>query len=547
VDTLRLLPGVTRDPRTIVRRGRMRMREEEAEPSRRAGEAHVVGARVDWLEVSFRCELDESRKSLLRAQGAIAVRQDAPGVVALGEGVAPMGYGAPGLRVYKLVPPKGPGKWWLENALMRVEVCERGPGCPEDSTIGWTVRVIMSGTALLAMGWRGAIREAWAVAWELGVIHEGRCGRTDLCCDVANYDLRPDDRHSFVKSRRLTWGDNTHEGTPVVRKTKTRTADGGERSSESLFWQGALFGRTKVDDDGGTRACFVGAETFTGFCFGLSRKAVSARIYDKVLQLRTPPKKRREIDSDKRRAEFAEWRRNGWAGMDDEPEVTRVEFQICGEPLEELGLRCPTRPEERREDGVSGADLHAERFALALDPAWKYLTAVEAGGWLRLARRGSPDVAQPRWRAVQAVTFERAAMPKKRERSRGHVKAAQALGAQLSLLGSTGELFEPWIDRRTGEGINASADDWNRDPGERVSSYFADVPQERVDAEAAECLRANLRSLGHRAGERIAKAEIERAGGGRAALERVWQKWGAALARTHAPGAGESVVSLAVA
>jgi hypothetical protein len=496
----------------------------------RTNAAHVVGARVDWLEVSFRCELDATRVlPLLRAQGAMSIREDAPCAIAFGEAPAAKRYGEPGLRAFKLHPPSRAGKWLLQNALMRVEVLEHGPrGDGAKDGIGWTVRVIMSGTSMLAMGWGGAVREAWAVAELLGVIHEARFGRTDLCCDVANYDLRPDDRHSFIKSRRLTSRDNVHEGKARVRKKKVRRTDGTEETVETVTWH--QDGRRLVDDDGGMAASYVGDDTFTGFSFGLSRKAVSARIYDKVLELRTPKKKGSALlDADKRRAEFAAWREGGWKYIDEEPDVTRVEFQVNGEALEELGLRCATRPEE------GGAQEHAARLMLALDPAWQYLTQK----WLRLGRRGEKDVVQPRWRVVQEVTFIAAAAPRKRVRQRTYARAAQTLGCELSLVASSGQLHLPWVREDTGEVVKVprTAAEWNKDPGRMVSEYFYDqkTPEE-LEAAAREKLHHDLRLLGVRAADRIARAEIDRAGGARGALSRVWCKWNASLARCQGPG-----------
>ena len=462
------------------------------------GKPTLVGARVDWLDMAFRVSLGDHAVRMLRAAAAFALRDQSPSDVVLGA------------RWLKMHPPRMATRWLLQDDVSRVTVDEKAPGGEGDAP-GWTVRIETSGTALLALGYRRAIAEAWKLAGELGVIEESRFGRTDVCADVAGYELREVDRHAFVKQRRVSSSDMWRDGKPVVRRGKggRRKTDGTiEKEKESVGWQTSMVHLGKADDDSHTVALF-GGDTFTGFTFG-SRKTVSARIYDKRLQLRTQV-------PEKAAAEESWWKAGGWDGSAD---VARVEFEFRGEALDELGIRHAVR-------GDVGGAAHAEKFAAGLDGLWAYATQL----WLRLERRGEGAV-QPRWRAVQGATFERAAAPTVRVRQRGLAKAAQARGAAMSFLARIGEFpAQRWPGRVTCDGeVDTQARGLDADA--LVSRFVgrAATP-EAGHAKAAAELRRSIVELCALAAERITDAELEKFPTGSDALRAHWTRCKATLAR----------------
>jgi hypothetical protein len=209
--------------------------------------------------------------------------------------------------------------------------------------------------------------------------------------------------------------------------------------------------------------------------------------------------------------------------------VSRVEYEVRGEALDELDMRLPI-------GGQMGAAAHAEKLGAALDGLWAYGTQK----WLRLVRRGEGYV-QPRWRAVQSATFVAAAEPRERERKRGAAKAPQASGAAFSLLGAMHALPPiPWparIDEQTGEVVDAVRinDDARNMVVELVNLHRATSP-EAADALAKATLRRDLSSVFSAAAEKVFDYEVDRAAGdGQKALARTWTKWGAALARFSPP------------
>lgn len=460
-------------------------------------EPKVVGARVDWLEVVFRVSFSERVLRHLRARGTVALRDAAPSSLAIGG------------RSFRMTPPRSTGRWLLQNDACRVEVLEKAPGGEGDAP-GWSVRVTISGTSMLALGHDGAIAEAWAVARALGDgdVTEARFGRTDLCADVAHYDLRDSDRLAFVKQRRVKSVEHWRDGKPITRTTRKRKTDGTVETRDTVHWQQSMLRVGKADEDSGTEVHF-GGDTFTGFSFG-SRKTVSARIYDKGLELRAQ-------SPDKKTAEHEWWKSNGWDGASD---VARVEFEVRGEALDELALRHPVR-------GEVGHVEHARLFASGLDELWSYMTHV----WLRLERSGKDRVVQPRWRAVQAATFVAAAHPRARVRQRGAAKAAQARGSMMSFLGRTGHLPRaPWLAkclvRDTGEIVD------DTDAAVMVERFLegSRTVEERHARSAAE-LRTEVAELFRVGAVRVADAELERAPDATTALTSYWTRMQGTFAR----------------
>ncbi len=134
----------------------------------------------------------------------------------------------------------------------------------------------------------------------------------------------------------------------------------------------------------------------TGFVIG--KADAMLRVYDKTEELNLP-----ENAGDKRGEEHARWKASGWNGS----QVVRVEFQARGAVLKEL-------------KGADGEALRDDPLALIaqLDSVWAYFTRE----WTRLVVPGSATrhercKVDPRWEAVQAVTFRELAEPAPRVRA----------------------------------------------------------------------------------------------------------------------------------
>jgi hypothetical protein len=154
----------------------------------------------------------------------------------------------------------------------------------------------------------------------------------------------------------------------------------------------------------------------TGFAIGKSD--IRLRVYDKTEELRLDTN-----DGAKRDEEHARWRSAGWNGVEA---VVRVEFQLRGASLKELGIRKP---------GI---------LLQRLDATWGYC----GSRWARLVdlstatrrHRCADDV---RWTIVKRVTFERDdARPATRTRNRSLARARLVVGTALNFAASAGVLRE---------------------------------------------------------------------------------------------------------
>jgi hypothetical protein len=142
------------------------------------------------------------------------------------------------------------------------------------------------------------------------------------------------------------------------------------------------------------------------------------RVYDKTVHLQN------DVVGDRRSAEHARWRANGWNEI---ARVTRVEFQVRGVALKEM-------------DGGQLRDT--ARFVQRLDALWKYLTCK----WVRLcvldsASRRARWKTDPRWRLVQdAQFFESTGEMAERKRVRGAPRVEYAASIALSYAAKSGLL-----------------------------------------------------------------------------------------------------------
>ena len=162
-----------------------------------------------------------------------------------------------------------------------------------------------------------------------------------------------------------------------------------------------------------------------------------ARLYNKTEELRS----QHADDSEKARTEKAVWRAAGWDG---DAAVWRLEAQVRGSVLEELGARAPHNLQER------------------LDPVWKYAFGDSAkkgpSGWIRLiapnsANRRERCKLDRRWRTFQTAHFgASSSTPAQRVPGRGSgIKIEQAFGGMLSHLGSSALLNEASSDDAAAE------------------------------------------------------------------------------------------------
>lgn len=435
----------------------------------------VLGARVDALTLAFRVTLDPAFSEALRERAKVArqhgraafdwcvrVPKDDSGVVAsrrrLGE--LPARWADEALRG---VGTEYSSKIWGElrfsralkvwnivnEPFFRMRIDAQAPGKTErfsdlaGETIdeaGWTVEIVFYAQFLADVGLEVALREAEALASLTGEVHEQRVRRIDLCADVAGWTIAEDDVRKLAKRPRAKWSKHLGAG------------DEGEwidEDAHDLNVGADSFGRGSFDN-----------RKVTGLAVGRGG-AMMTRIYDKRCEL--------ERDEDRRRTEEARWTSNGWDG--EEP-VTRVEFQIRGVALAELGLRDPEvalEPETEIEVSIDRRGRRRERervvgHRIATGPGddgrarvhglvdrldWVWRTCLD---WARLVvlertRSGRikpvsrlPD--DPRWALLREVTFAdaRAPAPIKRFRARAAASSAQALGVSLSQAARDGEL-----------------------------------------------------------------------------------------------------------
>lgn len=163
-----------------------------------------------------------------------------------------------------------------------------------------------------------------------------------------------------------------------------------------------------------TMATFTRGARVTGFSLG--KGDVSARVYDKTEELDLP-----QNAGDKRDAEHARWEAAGW---DRSELVTRVEFQVRGDALDQFEMRDP------------------EKLFASFDALWTYLTRErntrDQTPWLRLSvpepgQRRDRWRVDARWLEVQRVTFVRDAGPCERTYKRTPAQGARAVSLMLSL------------------------------------------------------------------------------------------------------------------
>jgi hypothetical protein len=392
----------------------------------------LVAQRVDWLTLAYRVDLDKDVVNVLRARAALAKEH----------GCAEVDLGPCGGRI-KYTRTRG--VWNLDNDRYRVHIEERGPGkieLPDGTTEpGWTVEILFSGVSVLGYERPNAlVEEGLRIASALGKVYEERLRRIDLCGDVAGWELQPEQAARLVKRPRAAMGN--HAGKRNGAFIKAAMTFGKSRSKEDLArLEGAaraMFVEAYKDelclasDDAEVAIARIhGRRYVTGFsiCPGGD---LMCRIYNKREELREKehPKILEEL----------RWNCGGWQKEDPaHHEVTRVEFQIRGEALRDLGLRNPRRP-----INVKTGEVFASLEA-ALNSIWRYCLE-----WARMVEIPQDRIwptrltrcpNAPEWQALYAADFGGPMVGvAERRRLRSGATAEQTLGCVLSMLAARGEL-----------------------------------------------------------------------------------------------------------
>jgi hypothetical protein len=332
----------------------------------------------------------------------------------------------------------------------------------QTSEPGYSLDIKFYASFLADVGLDAALREGQAMAALCGELYGERLRRIDLCADVQGWSILHDDVNCLVKRPRAQWkkecGDIGvgKEGTPddpLSRPSRESFRPGRPRVS-------AAEQREAVDAQDFGRGA-LRKRQITGVSVGRGGDLM-ARIYDKRVEL--------ERDEPRRVVEEARWKHDGWDG---ETRVSRVEFQIRGSVLDELGIRDPwcmkdvewgVHPKTRRDCVVSrkpavDADGVVQSLGDRLD--WIWMTCLN---WVRIiapeeTRGGNlkrPALLKddPRWALLREVRFSpsRVAHPIKRWRHRAAASSAMTWGCALSQHARdgriAGEIPESVLDAR---------------------------------------------------------------------------------------------------
>lgn len=332
-----------------------------------------VSKRVDAFVVAYQIELAESLWGVLSGFRDKAERERCPVECDLAALV-----GAGKSLKLAVMPVGGEGKIVLRNGDLSVSLSR-------ECSHGWTVEVrlfaaflaqVSPGAALGTCRWVAGFFGAWDAS------RGERCRRFDLATDWVNWSLDESDDARFVTR-------------PRARRCRFRPT------------------REEASELPASRAYHV-ARVVTGLAVAYGAPCMG-RIYDKSAELEHAGR------DGKREFEHLAWKSGGWDGTQT---VVRVEFQLRGDVLEEMGYR----------DDV-------ERLLAEVDGVWKYLTEK----WLTMREPDSASrlcraALDARWEAVQRVDWGTVNAPVERVRRRGGASMKQALGCILSHLGATGAL-----------------------------------------------------------------------------------------------------------
>lgn len=393
--------------------------------------------------------------------------------------------------------------------FFRLLVRKRAPGGLEvlqpDGSIkeepGWTAEIVWYAQRLAEWGLERCLRESRALVWTLGDVFEERLRRIDLCADVAGWAIVPDDAERILKRSRAS---------KAIASDATELDGAGRPARPTRL--GDLAG--PVSHEAGK----VAERKVCGISIGAGG-ALMSRIYDKRVELAYDQR------GERRAAEEERWTLGGWDGQ---APVTRVEFQIRGEAIKELGIRNPDAClVPILEPGKKGIRAVGQKVAHDADGCLIGLVAMLPRLWAtlldwmrivdpvkeRIELAPGPDGRKrykyrykddPRWALLRTIRFgdARQAAPIKRCRLRGVATEAQALGVCLAQAAREGELeaFESAeLEAATSYGDDAEAvlrkrvSDLCRDQADRIVRWLLDRYGDPKSAAAHLAIRARAK------------------------------------------------------
>jgi hypothetical protein len=328
-----------------------------------------VGRRIDALVLAFAVTPDPHRIEYLQTHALEA--QD--------RGAAVLEFRAEGLA-FEVVKTQLVTRVVFANLDVRCQWDENASG-------GWQLAVTPCATYLATHSLEETLALARRIAGCFGVVDAERLRRVDLAADFQGFPL-------------------VEMGQEALQTRRSNTASFQTEAKD-------VEGVPDLDGYGAPVRVYRKSDaTITGYVVSPGN-TIMARLYDKTIELKHPG---REHKAD---LEHTIWKAHGWDG---ESQVTRVEFQLRGEVLDEVELRDPN-------------DLKAK-----LDSIWQYATR-----WLRCidvassARRKRCKLL-PAWALVQETRFYHPDEPVTRKRVRGGATCENMFGTLISYLGKSGRL-----------------------------------------------------------------------------------------------------------
>ena len=252
---------------------------------------------------------------------------------------------------------------------------------------GWQLTVIPCATYLATHSLDETLTLCRRIAGCFGIVDAERLRRVDLAADYQGFPL-------------------VEMGPAALQTRRSKTVSFETEAKD-------VAGAPDLDGYGApVRVYRKNDSSITGYVVSPGN-TIMARLYDKTVELRHPGREH------KAELEHTIWKAHGWDG---ETQVTRVEFQLRGEVLDEVELRDPTQ-------------LKAK-----LDAVWQYCTR-----WLRCidlttSSRRKRCALLPAWVLVQETRFFHPDVPVTRKRVRGGATCENMYGTLISYLGRSGKL-----------------------------------------------------------------------------------------------------------
>lgn len=409
----------------------------------------IVHNRVDALHVAFRVTIDELGRVALRRAADVA---DVHGRSAVHVAGLDWELRASAAKTVYLLRREEHASCKIDLNAPGGQITTRENTLGEvvaDEQPGWTISIEIRASHLAEVGFSEALAESKRLARAFGKVHESRLRRIDLAADVAGWRIRDRDRRALVRRSRVRTSDFARRAPErLERRSRDRESDrpSPERGYVRMADQSVRENAKAVSSGDAPRVWdrdAVGHSTprrTTGLTIG--RGDVVARIYNKREELRC-------CSPHKQGAEETRWTSGGWDGRSD---VTRVEFQLRGEAIREIGARSidsltDPRTGETIENAVHDPETgEVLELASYLPRIWstclRWVRLVErhrtrSGRWAPLTRCSEDQ----RWSLLHRASWGGAdRTPIRRRRERGGASSSQALGSLLSVAAARGLL-----------------------------------------------------------------------------------------------------------